>query len=275
MWMKSTWSRYSVLDLGGHVHHRATDAALTQQRGREQQHDRLLAEHVGEVDLVHVVVRIARVDLRQVAGNVQPGRRVDRRRGLADSGHGIVLLRDHDELRRRRGGGYQAVVQPRHAEHLVLAGLLERHVGDVQGLGRVGVGVGRLAQERGLDRERLVVRHERALGLAAANRGDVDGGACVGDLRPRRREQAEAEAILPGHEHRARGGQHRSALGQVAAQLGQRAAGGARELIGAGLGRRLGGVVPVVAASAAARYQRAGEESGSKCASAAHGGGEG
>jgi hypothetical protein len=119
------------------------------------------------------------------------------------------------------------------------------------------------------------VRHERALGLATVNRCDVDGGPRVGDLRPRRREQAETEAVLPGHEHRNRGRQHRPALGQVLAQLGQRAARGARELIGTRLGRRLAGVVPVVAAPAATRYERAGEENGRKCASAAHGGGEG
>ena len=83
--------------------------------------------------------------------------------------------------------------------------------------------------------------------------------------------RGKVRLVLPGQEDRDRGGQYRPALGQVAAQLGQRAAGGARELVRAGLRGRAAGVVVAVASPAAGCDQRAGEQQGGKYSSGAHG----
>src|SRR5690349_17265888 len=63
-----------VRHLLGDVDHRAADAALAERRGGEDEHDRLLADRVGEVDFVHLVGRDAGVDLRHVAADVGGGR---------------------------------------------------------------------------------------------------------------------------------------------------------------------------------------------------------
>ena len=98
MWMKSALPLVLVGDLLGDVDDRAADAALAEGRRGEDEHDRFLADHVGEVDLVHLVGRDPGVDLRQVAADVGGGRGVDHRRLLAD-------LRDPRVLRRRPGRG--------------------------------------------------------------------------------------------------------------------------------------------------------------------------
>jgi hypothetical protein len=115
--------RPRVPDLLGDVDDGAADAALAQRGRREEEHDRALSVGVREVHVVHVVGRLAGVDLRQIAADGFFRRRVDHRRPVADL-RDVGLLHDAD----RGAGSEEAVVEPEEAEHQVLARLLERDV---------------------------------------------------------------------------------------------------------------------------------------------------
>ena len=139
-----------VRHLLGDVDHRPADPALAERRRREDEHDRFLAEDVGEVDLVHLVVGDAGVDLRQVAADVGGGRRVDQRRLFADF-RDLVVPDDGSAPTRER---FQPVLplQHRHPHPGALAVEVDlRHHVDVLGLVGIFAGgaVGRLHFQRG------------------------------------------------------------------------------------------------------------------------------
>src|SRR5437868_8464246 len=84
---------HRVLDLLGDVRDGPAHPALAQQRRGEQQDDRLLADHVAEVHVVHVVVRRARVDRGDVAVHrLHRGSRDQR--GLLPRGGNRIMRRD-------------------------------------------------------------------------------------------------------------------------------------------------------------------------------------
>ena len=152
-----------------------------------------------------------------------------------------------------------------------LPGLSNGQARHVHRSGGVGVGGGRLALELRLDLERLVARDVRPLGLPPARGRHVDRGRGVGDLGPRRREQAEAQAVLAHGELRDRGREHRTGLRKLLAQVDQRLPGGARELLRPRLRGRLVGAVLRVVAAATTGHDRAREKDGGDRASWAHG----
>ena len=252
-----------VFDLLVDVHDRSADPALAEQRRGEQQHGRLVAERR----------RRSRACACRRAGRACRSWRGRRRlppSSVCGSAAGsrrppapCPCLRQHHELGRRRLGGDQPVVQPRHSEHLVAPGLLERHVGHVQRLGRVRVLRGGLAHVRRLHRERLVVRDERALRLAAADRRDVDRRRGVRDLRARAVNSPKPSRFWPVTKSRHRRREHRPGLraGPVAAPRAScpSRAGNWSGVAVAAPSR----VVGVVAAAAADGHERAGEQGGS------------
>ena len=85
----------------------------------------------------------------------------------------------------RRQSGVAVALDQR--DQAPLAGLVERDLGDVDGLRRVRVAGGGLGGERGLGREALDAGRERALGLAGGAVGGVDRDVGVGDLGAGRR----------------------------------------------------------------------------------------
>ena len=91
-------------------------------------------------------------------------------------------------------GGELAV--PLHErDHAPLAGLVERHLGDVDGLRRVGVVGGVLGGEGRLGLEALDPGRERALRLAIGPGGGVDRDLGVGELVAVDGEDAEPEPV--------------------------------------------------------------------------------
>ena len=183
------------LDLLGHVHDGAADAALAERRRGEEEDDGLLAQDVRQIVAVHRARGLARVDGLDVAAHLGEGGRVHLRRGLADVGDLLVLLDDHAGVHR---GGDHAVGPVDHGGEPPFARLVERDVGDVDDLGVV-LG-GRLGDELGLGFQALDAGGERPKRLARGAVGCVDGDLGVGDLGPADVEEAEPEALVAGLE---------------------------------------------------------------------------
>ncbi len=271
--MKSAWSRYFAWSCSGDVHDRAAHAALAQQRRGEHEHHRLLAERVGEVDLVQLVVRAVRGCRSRRGCRPRPPRSAcgSRAGSHPPPARGRPSSSTTTSCGRRRGRRHEAVVEPRHAQHLVLAGLLERHLRDVQGLCRVRVVLARSrsgtpASPRATGSARRTApapgRRPRARCRPLRWRRRSARVAVVNNPNPRR--------FLPATKSEPVGASTGPPGGRELAQLGERLPLGARELVRPRLGRRLAGLVVVTAAPAAAGHERAGEQNGSDGASAAH-----
>ena len=126
-----------------------------------------------------------RVSISVDVADVVDGRRVDHRRLLADLGDLVLAGVLATTLGIRTAGGLAVLSTSAIRRHS--PGWSKRQVGDVDGLGRVGVAGGRLRGERGLGLEALDAGRERALGLAGRPVGGVDGDVGVGDLARGRR----------------------------------------------------------------------------------------
>ena len=174
-----------------------------------------LPEHVLQVDVVHRAGRDPRVDLGDV-GDLVGGRRRDRRCLVADV-HRVELA---DLAGSGNDGAGEAVALLDERGEGPGAGLVERHLGDVDGLARVGVGGRRAGDEGGLGLERLDPGRERADrgALDVLGRG-VDGDLGAGDLLALDREDAEGEAVLAHTEHAGRGRHDGALAGRVAEDL--------------------------------------------------------
>jgi hypothetical protein len=174
------------------IDHGTADAALAQLRGREQEDHRFLAQHVGEIMLVHRARGVAGVDLGEVATDLVSGGSVDAR-GLVPGPRNFRELADdragHDRC-------LEAVPVPRQRADSPLAILVELDLGDVDNTRGVWIVGRRLRLVGGIGLQAFHSRRIRALGLAARSVGDVDRDLRVGDLLAPGREDAEAEAVL-------------------------------------------------------------------------------
>ena len=196
--MKATSSRGLRLHLLGDVDHRPADAALAELGRREQQHHGLLAEHVGEVVVVHRRRREPGVDRGDVAAHARLGRRVDARRRVPTAGIGIS---SSSVLHHDPGIGAVAATSfppwRGDAEHLVAAGLVERDLGRVDRLGRVRVRT--RSAGSGTAASRRATRSAPGTGPWPARRPPAPrtGDARVGDLRAVLLKSAKPKRCLP------------------------------------------------------------------------------
>jgi hypothetical protein len=184
------------LYLLGEVHDGAAHPALAEERRGEEENHGLPSQHAGEVDGVHVVGRVARVDLLDVSPDAGCRRRVDAGGPLADVRHRPLAGDAHEAARGRRR--HEPVVVARQAQHLVVAGLVEMDVGHVHGARGVGIGGDGPALELPGHLQRLVAGQERAMDGPTAHRRDVQGHRDVRDLVAGAVEEAETEAVLAG-----------------------------------------------------------------------------
>ena len=150
------------------VDDRPAHAALAQRRRRERDHDRLVAEDVVEVGLQEVGRgRDPRVELRGVVADVGERARVHADRLLPHVGR---AGRPADRVGRVRVGHDQPPVELGDRGDDLPPPAVERDLGDVDRLRRVGVGRRRAALERAVDRQRLRARDERAAQAACRPR---------------------------------------------------------------------------------------------------------
>ena len=229
-----------LFDLLGDVDHRAADPALAELGGREEEHDRFLADDVGVVDLVLRVRRDPGRDLGHVAADVGGGGGVDQRRLLADL-RDLIVRADFDARKQRPG---QLAPFPDQRRDLPLAVGGEVEVADVDGRRRTGLAAGRLRAEGRLGRDAFDPRREGTFGrgvegfcalIALWRLGEVEGDFGVGRLISVGAEDAERNAVRALVEDRRGGGDDQLRGGRVFQHFGQRVAFGLWEV---GLGRR-------------------------------------
>jgi hypothetical protein len=196
------------------------------------------------------------VDLGDV-GDVRGGGGGDAR-GLVP---GIRRVELADQARGGQQAGRIGVALLEQRGERPFPGPVERHLGDVDHLGGVGIVGGAARAEGGLGAEAFDPRREGPQGAALEiARSGVDRHLGIGDRLPLDAEDAEGEAVLAGPQDPGRGRDHRSLAARDAEDLLERAALGGGELRG-GRGRAAGrGVLPPVVGSAAA--QQGGAEGG-------------
>ena len=169
--------------------------------------------------------------------------------GARSPGRRHRVLAQHHRARHPHGGELAVALHER--DHAPLAGLVELHLGDVDGLCRVGIAGGVLGGERRLGLEALDPGRERALRLAVGPVGGVDRDLGVGELLAVDGEDAEAEPVASlGEDLTGRRDDEIVARRGVGDDLLERAAVDGRER--RGLGRRAARVVAAVVVAAAA-----------------------
>jgi hypothetical protein len=182
-----------VLDLLGDIDHGPADVASTERRGREQQHDRLPAERLGEVNPVHVVRGVPGIDPREVAVDVGDGWGMDRRRGTA---HGRDVRRAAHLDGGGNGRGAVRVVLAEQGDHAPGAVVREVNVGDVEELRGIGVALRRPRLEPGSHAKALEPRRKRPQGFAALGRRRVEGDGRIWNLLAANGEDPEPEPVV-------------------------------------------------------------------------------
>ena len=170
----------------------------------------------------------ARVDRGQVAARRRLGVGLDLRRHLTDVGDAVLCLGDDLDLA-RRGHRLRAVVRDR--EDRVVAGLLERDLGGVDGGERVAFRGGLLRAVAPLGDEHVGRRREGAERLRTRGGRDVERGLAV-DEAGLVVDDAERDAVLAGGEDRGRHPELGARRAGLVGDLLQRAAAGGGEVRG-------------------------------------------